>query len=323
MIIIGPMNMAVLDLNLLRVLDALLREGSTVAAGRRVGLSQSAVSAALGRLRHALGDPLFVRRGPKLEPTPYALSLVGPLREHLDGLERLLQGPERFDPATAEATFRLSGVDFFAEMLMPALGRLLRRVAPGIRVHLLDLAPRAYAEMLDREVVDVALLPQRDCPDWVDLRPLFRVDFVMIARVGHPRLAEAGVALGGAVPLDLFCELDHLLVSPDGKPRAAMDDALEKVGRSRRVVMTLPFMGSVCRCVAGDDVVAMVPRQFAERVAGEMGLALYELPIPMAAPIICMAWHKRTTTSPPHRWLRETVADLLCPLNGSEGVPPA
>lgn len=118
---------------------------------------------------------------------------MAPLREHLDALEHLLQGPDAFDPARATVTFRISGVDFFAEMLMPTLGKLLRQQAPGIRVHLLDLAPRAYAEMLDREVADLALLPERDRPDWVDWQPLFRARFAVIAQ-GHPRLAEAGAS---------------------------------------------------------------------------------------------------------------------------------
>jgi DNA-binding transcriptional LysR family regulator len=220
-------------------------------------------------------------------------------------------------------TFRISGVDFFAEMLMPPLGKLLRREAPGIRVHLLDLAPRAYAEMLDREVADLALLPERDRPDWVDWQPLFRARFAMIARQGHPRLAEAGLMPGDQVPLDLFCDLDHILMSPDGKPRALMDEALDKVGRSRRVTMTLPFMGGVCRCVAGDDVVSMVPRPLAERLAGELGLSLFEPPVPMPSPLIGMAWHRRTTASPPHQWLRETVAQLLRQLDETAGSPRA
>ena len=123
------MNIASFDLNLLTVLDALLREGSTVRAGERIGLSQPAVSAALGRLRHALGDELFVRRGQGLEPTDYARSLVVPVREVLDAVVGVLAG-SRFEPGTSDAVFRLSGSDFFAEMLMPALAERLSREAP-------------------------------------------------------------------------------------------------------------------------------------------------------------------------------------------------
>ena len=111
------MNMSAFDLNLLRVLDAMLREGSTVKAGARIGLSQPAVSSALGRLRQALGDELFVRQGKGMEPTDYARSLAIPLREMLDAMEALLWGAGEFDPGKAAQSFKLSGSDFFAEML--------------------------------------------------------------------------------------------------------------------------------------------------------------------------------------------------------------
>lgn len=311
------MNMAAFDLNLLRVLDALLREGSTVGAGRRVGLSQPAVSAALARLRGALGDPLFVRRGPRLEATDFARGLAAPLREHLEGIERLLSGPGRFDAATAERSFHLSGVDFFGEMLMPPLGRLLLREAPGLRVHLIDLVPRKSLEAIETELVDLVLMPKVDLPDWVEWEPLFRSPFAMIARAGHPRLA--GVPAGEPVPLDLFCDLDHVLMSPDGRARANMDEALAQVGRERRVVMTLPFLWAVCRTVASGDFVAMVPAQFARQLAPDLGLALRPPPLPMTVPLIGMVWHRRMTGAPPHRWLRETVARLLRPLDEAAG----
>lgn len=106
-------NFVTFDLNLLRVLDALLREGSTVKAGNRLGMSQPAVSSALSRLRHSLGDELFLRQGQGILPTDYARSLATPLREQLDRLEALLTGPGGFDPATAELIFRIAGSDFF------------------------------------------------------------------------------------------------------------------------------------------------------------------------------------------------------------------
>ncbi len=315
------MNMATFDLNLLRVLDALLREGSTVAAGRRVGLSQPAVSAALGRLRDALGDPLFVRRGPRLEATDYALSLAVPLREHLDSLQRLLSGPERFDPATAAASFRISGSDFFGEFLMPALTLTLLREAPGVRVHFVDLVPANYADTLDRYLADIALIPRQDAPDWIEWRPLFHSSFRLIARAGHPRLRD--VPSGGTVPMDLFCDLDHGLMSVEGRPQAMVDAALAKIGRARRVLVTLPNFSGLCRTVAAGDLVAMVPQQVARRAAPLLGLEVFDAPWALPVPLLGMVWHRRATTSPPHRWLRETVGRLLLPLNEGEAPLPA
>jgi DNA-binding transcriptional LysR family regulator len=314
------MNISSFDLNLLRVLDALLREGSTVRAGARVGLSQPAVSAALGRLRHALGDPLFIRHGQKLEATDYARTLEIPLRSLLDQLAGLLAGPQAFDPARAVETFRLSGSDFFAELLMPRLAGRLAKLAPDIRVQLVDLLPENYVGTLERYEVDMAFVPRTEFPEWIDHQSVFRSAFVTIARKGHPRLKRARVRAGGTIPVDLFCDLGHVLFSPEGRLKAMGDAALAAVGRQRRVVMTLPVFSGVARAVAQSDNIALVPQQLAEDMAPRLGLATYQPPIAIAPADICMIWHRRATGSPAHRWLRGLTAELLADLDRT-GVP--
>mgnify|MGYP000615064869 CR=1 FL=1 len=320
MVLIHAMNLSSFDLNLLRVLDALLHEGSTTRAGQRIGLSQPAVSAALGRLRAALGDPLFVRVGQRLEPTVYARALAMPLRDILDRTEALLAGPEDFDPASAQETFKISGSDFFAEMLMPPLGDLLAHIAPGIRVQMVDLVPDNYVKPLGSYEVDLALIPYLDHPSWIEWQPLFNSSFAVIARVDHPALQRAGVQPGTAVPIDLFCSLGHILFSPEGNLRAMGDTALAELGRSRRVVMTMPVFYGVCSAVAASDHVALVPQQFAHKIKTKLNLAVYEPPVPIPFPLIGMIWHRRATQSPGHRWLRERITDLMTPLNAHE--PP-
>lgn len=310
-------NFQTLDLNLLRVFDAMMREGSTTRAGERLGLSQPAVSSALGRLRHALGDELFVRQGRGMVPTDYADRLAGPVRETLDRLEAMLQGPS-FDPAGSDAIFRFSGLDFFSEMLMPDLAVLLARQAPGVRVQHLDLVPDTEVEMLDAHSLDLALMPTTKLPDWAESAPLFHSRFVVVARAGHPRLRRSGIAPGGTIPLDLFCDLGHVLCSPDGKLRAMGDAALEAVGRRRRVAMSMPFFSGVTGIVAGTDLISLIPEQLARRVAPRLGLATYEAPMPLGTPLIRMYWHRRFTGSPAHRWFREAVAGILVPLNPAD-----
>lgn len=308
------MNLSALDLNLLRVLDALLHERSTTKAGRRIGLSQPAVSAALSRLRHALGDPLFVRQGQRLEPTDYARALELPLREVLDRLEELLAGPPVFDPKGTNRTFKISGSDFFAEMLMPRLGDHLAQTAPGVCIQLVDLVPDNYVGTLERYEVDLALIPHADYPHWIEHRPVFVSPFVVVARKGHPGLEQAGLVPGDTIPIDLFCELGHVLFSPEGKLRAMGDAALARVGRTRRVVMTVPVFSGVCAAVAGSDRVALLPRQLAMLMRDRLGLEIYEAPMPIAPALICMIWHRRASNDPAHKWLRDTIADILSPL---------
>ena len=314
-------NLARFDLNLLRVLDALLSEGSTVAAGRRLGLSQPAVSAALGRLRHALGDPLFIRQGQGLVPTGFAAGLELPLRAMLEDLEGVLAGPQAFEAAEARLDFRISGTDFFATMLMPDLGARLQREAPGVRLQLVDLVPDNYVEALERRDVDLALLPARPFPAWIANEPLFHAEFAVIARNGHPVLHAAGVGPGDVVPMDLFCALDHVLCSPDGRFHGLGDAALASVGRSRRVVMSVPVFEGVIQMVAASDMIALFPRDLAERRGLAVPVTVHAPPLAIPSPLLCMIWHRRQSAESAHLWLRGIVREILSPL-GTHGAAP-
>jgi DNA-binding transcriptional LysR family regulator len=308
-------NLSSFDLNLRRVLDALLQDHSTVRAGERLGLSQPAVSAALGRLRKALGDDLFFRRGQGLEPTHFAISLEADLREILDRIGTLIQGAEAFDPAASRVKFRISGSDFFAELLMPQLAERLQVRAPSMSVHLVDLVPDSYVDTLDRYEVDLALIPLTPLPEWVESQAVFQSGFSVIARKDHPRLKRADVFSGEVVPIDLFCDIGHVLFSPEGNSKAMGDTALAKVGRERRVVMTMPVFSGVYRAVAGSDLIALLPTALAERVAATVGLDIYRPPMPVPTAQVSMIWHRRYSSSPAHKWLRNQITELLSPLD--------
>ncbi len=308
-------NISSFDLNLLRVLDALLQYHSTVRAGEHLGLSQPAVSAALGRLRAALGDELFFRRGQGMEPTQYALSLEAPLRDILDRAEVLIRGADVFDPMVSDAHFRVSGSDFFAEMLMPQLADRLSTLAPRMRVHLVDLVPDSYVDTLERYGVDLALIPEMELLDWIADRPLFLSTYRVIARKGHPRLARAGCSSGDVIPLDLFCDLGHVLFSPEGRAAAQGDAALAKLGRQRSVVMTMPVFSGVYRAVAGSDLIALMPTALAHHIAPAAGIEVFQAPVPVDPQQINMIWHRRNSSSPAHTWLRNQIADILLPLD--------
>ncbi len=309
------MNLLSLDLNLLRVLDALLREQSTVKAGERIGLSQPAVSSALGRLRLSLGDPLFVRQGQRIVPTDFARGLEAPLRRTLEDIEALLSLGKTFDPAGIDDTFRIAGVDFFAEMLLPSLEKRLNVAAPLIRIQLVDPKTADVIEFLDNNDVDIVLEPDFPTPDWLDRKPVFDVNFVVIARRGNPELLDSGLEPGDVIPIELYCRLRHVLMSRSLVMKGIGDAALSRLGLQRNIVMTLPFFSGVYNMVAQSDVVALVPFQLAKRVESRLDLVTYRLPFEIDRTTISMFWHRRRTANPAHRWMRNIISEILAPLS--------
>jgi len=265
-----------------------------------------------------LNDPLFVRQGQRIIPTEYARSLEIPLRCLLDDLTELLSAPGKFDPLEAEHNFKLAGSDFFGEMLMPPLATQLSRFAPKIQVQLVELVPGDHIATLAKHETDLALIPQGAFPEWVDYTSVFRSRFAVIARSDNPELQQAGIAPGDKIPADLFCSLGHIVFSPEGNLKAMGDAALSRMGRVRRVVMTMPAFGGICHAVSGSDLIALLPEALALKMAPRLGLAIYSAPMPIDTAQMCMAWHKRNTGHPPHRWLREKVFEILKGLDYDE-----
>lgn len=305
------MNLSAFDLNLLRILDALLTEKSTVKAAEKVGLSQPAVSSALGRLRILLDDPLFVRHGQRIVPTNYAASLEIPLRQILGTLAELLSRHESFEPSSAARSFKIAGSDYFAEMLMPQLAQLLSATAPKVQVQLVDLMPADNVASLDNHNVDLALVTKVEFPSWVECQTILVTSFVMVARQDHPRLKSAGLKPLDRVPIDLFCDLGHIVFSPEGRLKALGDAALLRLGREHKIAMTMPSFGGISSAVSESDLVALLPEPLARKFVASKGLAIYSAPFRLPTAQMCMIWHKRHSGSASHRWLRNTVQTLV------------
>jgi DNA-binding transcriptional LysR family regulator len=308
-------NLNALDLNLLRVLDAMLRERNTTRVGERVGLSQPAVSSALNRLRTIVGDALFVREGNRMVPTSFAESLEQPLRQALDGIERALSGGARFDPSKSTRLFRMLGDDYLAEMVVPKLVALLSDRAPGIRFQLLPVNPRSLAQQLAEGSIDAAFgFVMEDLPEWVVRVLAFYGTAIPVAGKSNERLARAGVKDRGMIPLDLFCDMPQVFVGPQGKLAGEEDAALARIGRRRNVVMTVPDFFSVARVAAQTDLLGLLPDKFALSVAEALGLCIYSLPFDLPPIPLHLCWHKRHDDDPEHRWIRGHIIELLEPL---------
>ncbi|CAM5765525.1 LysR family transcriptional regulator [Labrys miyagiensis] len=309
------MNFRAFDLNLLRVLDGMLAERNTTRVAQSAGLSQPAVSAALRRLREALGDPLFVREGHLLVPTAFARSLEAPVRAALANLEHALCGGTPFDPLTCTRSFTIAGSDFLNEMLMPKLADTVQRVAPNMRLKLLPADPDSLLGMISAGRLDLALSVPQPQPDWIEKSLAFQMSSVAVARDNHPAIREAGLEWGDVLPLDLFCTLGHAIFSVTDDYERQEDPILGSFGRQRHVAVSVPGFHGVGRVVAQSDLLGVLPVRFALSVAGQLGLQVYRLPFDMPLKQAFLYWHKRESANHQHVWLRNTVLHLLAPLD--------
>lgn len=304
------MNFAALDLNLLRVFDAMMVELSTVRAGERVGLSQPAVSSALGRLRGILGDELFVRDGNRMVPTPRATQICGPVRQALASLEEALAAAATFDPSTSARTFMLVGSDYFSTLLMPPLTARVTRAAT-VTLQMIDHPSGEVFGLLSDGKADIVIDRALEAPEWIASRRLFRSWLVCIARRGHPLLAEKGIRPGDMLPPDVFCALPHVLRSADGGRTGTIDPALGRLGLSRQVVLTVPHFQAAALSVAASDLLGSIPVHFARQVAEQLAIDFYLPPMESPTMEVTMYWHRRFDRDPGNAWLRDEIAAVL------------
>lgn len=314
------MNLNGLDLNLIRVFDALMQEKSVTRAGDRIGLSQPAVSSALNRLRYALGDQLFIRRGNEMIATPRAEELSELARSALAQVERMLQAGRTLDLSRLERTFTLMGADFFSTLFMPRLAQVVMAAAPHVRLRLLDSAHGDVARLLQDDAIDMALERPLEVPDWISSVTLFHSPFVIIAAAGNTALA--GLTEGAAIPIDTYCALPHALRSIDGSMSGIVDDALAAAGRKRQVSLALPHFHAVALAVAQSNYIAAVPLQFADAVRATLGLRTHEPPFPVPAPEIKLYWHARHDGEAAHQWMRHQAIATVNALGFELGARP-
>jgi len=289
------------DLNLLVTLDVLLAEGSVARAAQRLRLSPSAMSRALARLRETTGDPLLVRAGRGLVPTPRALEL----REHVSQLvqdgEAVLRPAEKLDLSRLARTFTLRTSDGFVENFGPGLIARVAEDAPGVRLRFVPKLDKDSASLRDGTVdLETGVVGKTTGPE-VRTQSLFRDRFIGVVRTGHP-------LCGGDISPSRYAAGRHILVSRRGLDRGPIDEALQALGLERDIVTFVGGFSAALALARATDLIATVP----ERHTGNLRVGMHSFPLPIPSPqiTVSMLWYPRLDADPAHRWLRSCVRDV-------------
>lgn len=309
-------DLRTVDLNVLVAFDALLETRSVTRAAERLGVTQSAMSHTLRKLRELFGDPLLVRGRGGMVPTPRGQALTAPIRGGLASLSRALQTPDAFDPATSTRTFKLVSPDLFHLLALPSLLRQLRDLAPAIDLAMLSLEPRGLTDALESGHVDLAIAPvMLDAPPQDAMasghlqlrqRVLIREGFRCFARPDHPRLARRR-----RMTIETFVDLPHMLVSPTGEGGGPVDRALAERGQSRRIALRTPSLASAPSLLLQSDLLLTAPETLERAWPLQTRALTFSCPVPLGRYAVTMLWHPRYDADPAHRWLRGLVANAV------------
>jgi DNA-binding transcriptional LysR family regulator len=289
------------DLNLLVTLDVLLREGSVARAAQRLRLSPSAMSRALARLRAATGDPLLVRAGRGLVPTPRALELRERVGQLVQDGAAVLRPAETLDLKKLVRTFTLRTREGFVESFGPDLIARVGRQAPGVRLRFVPKPDKDSASLRNGTVdLETGVVGDTTGPE-VRAQGLFRDRLIGVVRKRHPlakgRITPARYAAGR-----------HIAVSRRGLDKGPIDEALKPLGLEREIVTFVDSFSAALALARASDLVASVP----ERHTGNLRAGMHSFPLPVGMPefTVSLLWHPRLDADPAHRWLRGCVRDI-------------
>jgi DNA-binding transcriptional LysR family regulator len=300
--------MSIPDFNLLMTLDAVLAEGSVTRAAKRLRLSPSAMSRALARLRETTGDPLLVRAGRGLVPTPRALELREQVSQLVQDAQAVLRPAEKLDLKQLVRTFTLRAREGFVENFGPALIARVSQEAPGVRLCFVQKSDKESTSLRDGSVdLETGVIGKVTSPE-VRTRALFRDRFIGVMRMGHP-LSR------GKMTSVRYASGRHISVSRRGLDKGPIDEALESLGLEREIATIVGSFSSALALARGSDLIASVP----ERQTGNLRAGMQCFPLPFAAPevTISLLWHPRLEADLAHRWLRGLVLDI-CAASRSE-----
>lgn len=289
------------DLNLLVTLDVLLSEGSVARAARRLRLSPSAMSRALARLRETTGDPLLVRAGRGLVPTPRALELREQVSDLVQQAQAVLRPVTTPDLGRLNRTFTLRTREGFVENFAIDLISRIYEQAPGVRLRFVEKTDRDSTALREGTVDLETAVVDKDTSPELRTQALFSDRLIGVVRAGHP-LSRAAVSAAG------YAADGHVGVSMRGLDHGLIDQALAVLNLSREIVTTVPGFSSALGLARSSELIASVPERYTASL--RVGLHSFALPFPVPEFTIAMLWHPRMDADPVHRWLRGCLREV-------------
>ncbi|MGF1731154.1 LysR family transcriptional regulator [Photobacterium kasasachensis] len=294
--------MAKTDLNLVVIFDQIMKEQSITVAAERLAMTQPSVSNAVARMRHQWRDPLFVKHGRGVRPTPYALKLWQQITEPLHNISDAIS-PDTFDPKEATTTFRIALTDGTAAVVMPALRQIIEQEAPNIAIHTVPYKLDGE-DLLSNADVDLVFDHYNGETKHIRTKEMFDNHFVCIMNSNH-LLADTDLTL------DNFLQADHLLVSLSGDATGILDERLAELDKTRRVAMTVNSFAGALNLLHASQLICSMPYSIVAEYHAIDKLAIKPLPIEIPPVKISMAWHCRDDHSPSLRWLRTVMERIV------------
>lgn len=301
------MNLKTVDLNLLIAFDALMSDRSVSRAAARLGVTQSALSHALKRLRVMFGDPLLVRGARGMAPTERAMSLMQPVKAILAEIHSIVSTRIVFDPATTKRTFKISMSDAMSVEALPLIVRSLRKNAPGIDLLISSSGPRDACTRISNDEIELAIGVFPHKPEGFRHKELYRDTLVCVADRKHPSLKK------GRMDEKSYLTSPHVTVAPNLDSGVQLDDIFIAMGLVRRVVATVPHYIAVPALIRGTDLIAHTRRRLVNVLRISSNLVVFPIPVPIRIPELSFEqiWHPRYDGDPGHRWLRHLIADAV------------
>ena len=297
------MNIALVDLNLLIVFDAVMREKHVTKAAKRIGMTQPAVSNALNRLRHIAKDDLFIRSFDGVVPTARAIELAPPIRQAISLVENAFD-PTTFNPKESVDEFNIAISNYTASIIFPILAEILEKEAPNINVRSKQLGDVDLLRELEAANIDFIIAGQQleETENFIS-QHLYDEDFVCVLRKGHP------LAKKKQISTKEFANAKHLMVATTGKAFGFVDYLLEAKGLKRRVAMTVNQFLVAPSIIRHSDMILTVSRRVAKRFRLD-SVKVYPLPLFTNPLRLKLIWHKRSDSNPRNKWIRSKIVDI-------------